>query len=128
VLLGVGWQGTSYNASAPPPAQNLATGLIATEVNLFRFKKSKLDFDGILLPTLSDPGRVHFNSNACYYLKLVKNLSWNRSLYGNWDNRPPARLSGSDYGTAPDSVGRLVISSTPEEHLLLPYQTLLRAV
>jgi hypothetical protein len=27
-------------------------------------------------------------------------LSWNISFYGNWDNRPPGNLPGSNYGTS----------------------------
>jgi hypothetical protein len=33
-----------------------------------------------------------------YYLKLWSNLTFNLSLYGNFDTRPPEGLSGSDYG------------------------------
>jgi hypothetical protein len=49
---------------------------------------------------LSDPGRVRFNTNASYYIKIVSNLKWNLSFYGNWDNRPPPGFAGSDYGTS----------------------------
>jgi len=35
-----------------------------------------------------------------YYVKLIGNLSWNVSFYGNWDNQPPASFSGSDYDCA----------------------------
>jgi hypothetical protein len=38
--------------------------------------------------------------NATYYVKIHSNLSWNISVYGNWDNRPPDNLSGSDYGSS----------------------------
>jgi hypothetical protein len=38
--------------------------------------------------------------NASYYIKLTGKLSWNVSFYGNWDNRPPDGLSGSDYGSS----------------------------
>jgi hypothetical protein len=37
--------------------------------------------------------------NSTYYVKLTGNLSRNVSFYGNWDNRPPTNLSGSDYGS-----------------------------
>ena len=51
-------------------------------------------------PALSEPGRARFATNASYYIKMFKNLSWNVSFYGNWDNRPPANFSGSDYGSS----------------------------
>jgi hypothetical protein len=33
-------------------------------------------------------------------VKLWSKLNWNISFYGNWDNRPPPRFSGSDYGSS----------------------------
>ena len=98
---GLAWQGTNYTTSVvPQSAQNVAAALIAGEVKLFKFKKTNLDVTATLLPALSDPGRVRFNMNTTYYLKLFGNLSWNLSFYGNWDNQPPPGLSGSDYGTS----------------------------
>jgi hypothetical protein len=43
-----------------------------------------------VLPALSAAGRTHTNLNACYYIKLWRKFIWNISLYGNWDNQPPA--------------------------------------
>jgi hypothetical protein len=101
-LLGGGaWQNTSYQRSIVPlNKQNLAAALIYTEVKLFRFSKTDLKATATLLPALSDPGRVRFNTNATYYIKLLSDLKWNVSFYGNWDNRPPPGFSGSDYGTS----------------------------
>jgi len=101
VLGGLAWQNTVYNPILLPiPTQNLATALITTDVKLFRFNKTNLDLNAVLLPGLSEPGRVYFSTNASYYIKITGNLSWNVSFYGNWDNRPPANLPGSDYGTS----------------------------
>jgi hypothetical protein len=80
--------------------QNLATALICSEFKLFRFSKTSLDATATLLPALSDPGRVRFSADAAYYIKIFGDLKWNVSFYGNWDNKPPAGLSGSDYGTS----------------------------
>jgi hypothetical protein len=35
-----------------------------------------------------------------YYIKIISDLKWNISFYGNWDNEPPPGLNGSDYGTS----------------------------
>ncbi len=35
-----------------------------------------------------------------YYIKLISDLKWNISFYGNWDNQPPQGFSGSDYGVS----------------------------
>ena len=101
VLGGLGWQSTNYKPSSNTQGtQNIAAALIAAEVKLFKFKKTNLDLTVSILPAISDPGRVRFNTNATYYLKLFGNLSWNLSFYGNWDNQPPHGLAGSDYGSS----------------------------
>ena len=53
-----------------------------------------------LTPALTDPGRVRFDTNAAYYIKIFGNLKWNVSFYGNWDNHPPYGVTGSDYGSS----------------------------
>ena len=101
VVGGGAWQNTDYQHSAVPIShQNVATALIYGEGKFFKFSKTNLDVTAALLPALSDPGRVRFNTNASYYVKLLSDLKWNVSFYGNWDNRPPPGFSGSDYGTS----------------------------
>ena len=99
VLGGLAWQDTQYSqTNVPVKTQKLVTGLIAGEVRLFKFNKTNLDFTGTLFPALNQPGRVKFNMNSTYYIKITGNLSWNVSFYGNWDNQPPPGFVGSDYG------------------------------
>jgi Protein of unknown function, DUF481 len=101
VLGGAAWQRINYQQKIlPSTTQNVAAALVGSEVNLFYFNKTILTINANLLPALSEPGRVHFNLNASYYIKFWKNLTWNISIYGNWDNRPPAGFNGSDYGTS----------------------------
>ncbi|MGA7293636.1 MAG: DUF481 domain-containing protein [Terriglobales bacterium] len=101
VLGGVAWQGTSYEPTiVPVGTQNLAAAVISADIDLFRFNKTTLSVTGTLFPALTEPGRVRFNTNATYYIKIISNLSWNLSFYGNWDNQPPPGLSSSDYGTS----------------------------
>ena len=99
LLGGFAWQNTQYNQNSLSGTQNLAAALIASEVKLFRFNKTNLDFTAVLFPVLTDPGRVKFNMNASYYIKITGDLSWNISFYGNWDNQPPPHFTGSNYGT-----------------------------
>jgi hypothetical protein len=98
VIAGFAGQNTEYQQNIA--SQNLALGLIAANLQFFRFNKTNGDLNAVLLPVISDPGRVKFNMNATYYIKLTGNLSWNLSFYGNWDSRPPNRLSSSDYGSS----------------------------
>ena len=98
---GVAWQSTNYNQTINPVStQNVAAALIAAQVKLFRFNKTNLALTATAFPALSEPGRIYFNTNATYYIKITGDLSWNVSFYGNWDNHPPANFSGSDYGTS----------------------------
>ena len=99
VLAGIAWQSTNYEPSAVPVAnQQVAAGLIASEIRFFLFKKTNLTFRSYVVPAITGGGRIRFNTNASYYLKIYKNLSWNLSSYGNWDTKPPGNFSGSDYG------------------------------
>jgi len=101
LLGGLAWQNTAYHATTQPlGTQNVAAAVVAANVRLFRFNKTNLNISVIVLPALSQPGRTFFSTNASYYIKLRSNLTWNISFYGNWDTRPPAYFSGSDYGTS----------------------------
>jgi hypothetical protein len=101
VLGGLVWQRINYQQSIVPSlTQNAASALIGSEVKLFRFNKTNLSVSATLLPAITESGRVHFNLNTSYYIKLWSNLTWNISFYGNWDNQPPPGFSGSDYGTS----------------------------
>ncbi|HKM67908.1 MAG TPA: DUF481 domain-containing protein [Candidatus Acidoferrum sp.] len=98
---GLVWQRISYQQMIVPSlTQNAASALIGSDVRLFRFNKTNLSVSATLLPSITESGRVHFNLNTSYYVKLWSNLTWNISFYGNWDNRPPPTFSGSDYGTS----------------------------
>ena len=101
MLGGLAWQSTNYEPSIfSVSTQNLATAAVVADVSLFKFSKTNLSVSATLFPGLSEPGRVRFNTNTRYYVKIFSNLSWNVSFYGNWDNRPPTGLSGSDYGSS----------------------------
>jgi hypothetical protein len=101
VLAGAALQSTKYEQSLVPLGkQNVAAAMISAEAKLFKFSKTNLDVTASVFPAISDPGRFRFNTNGTYYIKLVSNLKWNISFYGNWDNRPPPSFSGSDYGTS----------------------------
>ncbi len=98
---GAAWQRINYQQRIlPAMTQNVAAALVGSEVKLLYFNKTTLSVNTYLLPALSEPGRVHFNLNTAYYVKLWSNLNWNLTFYANWDNRPPPGFSTSDYGTS----------------------------
>lgn len=100
VIGGLAWQSTQYHqAEISEPAQDVVSALLALDVSLFRFDKTNLTVNANLFPALSDPGRFYFNTNVSYFVKIFGDIKWNISFYGNWDTKPPAHFSGSDYGT-----------------------------
>jgi Protein of unknown function, DUF481 len=103
LLSGLAWQATDYaSTTVPLRTQNAAAGLLAADLAFFKFKKTNLSVTASLFPAFSNPsrGRIYFNTNASYYVKIFGNLSWTLSFYGNWDSRPPGKLPGSDYGSS----------------------------
>jgi hypothetical protein len=89
VLVGFAGQNTNYKQSKfPVNTQNVGAAMLASEVKLFHFDKTNLTVTSVLLPAMSQPGRLEFTTNASYYIKIVSNLDWNISFYGNWDNQP----------------------------------------
>jgi hypothetical protein len=101
LLAGLAWQNTTYSHSTNSQASpNIAAAVVAARLTLFKFDKTNLDITATVFPALTQPGRVFFNTNASYYVKIFRHLTWNVSFYGNWDNQPPSHFSGSDYGTS----------------------------
>ncbi len=73
VLGGLGWQNVGYGQNtADQGSQNTAVGFVASQVKFFKFKKTNLDVSASLLPSITDAGRVHFNTNAVYYIKVFQ--------------------------------------------------------
>jgi Protein of unknown function, DUF481 len=98
---GIAWQNTKYSQSVQSQTrQNVAAAMASAHVQVFKFKKTNLTADAFAFPALSQPGRVYFNTDVAYYIKLFGSIDWNISFYGNWDNQPPTHFSGSDYGTS----------------------------
>jgi putative salt-induced outer membrane protein YdiY len=101
VVGGAAWQRTRYSGTTElQGTQDNATAVIATDINVFEFKKLKLKASAIFLPSVSEPGRINFRTNEDLYVKIYGNLDWKISFYGSWDNRPPIGLPSSDYGTS----------------------------
>jgi hypothetical protein len=82
------------------PAQDVASGWLNAQAKLFQFDRTNLTVVASLLPALSDPGRVHFNLNTSYYIKIWEKFRFNITFYGSWDSHPPPGFAGSDYGTS----------------------------
>ena len=97
-LGGLGWQRTKYSQSITQLTQDVAVGLLASNLDVFSFKKMRLHLTASMAPALNGQGRIFARTNATYYLKIIRKIDWNFSFYGNWDTQPPGELKGSDYG------------------------------
>ena len=97
---GLGYERTKYSvADTPGDAENELTAIIVGDIRLVKFKKTALDVNAVLLPSITNPGGFSLKVNAKSF-KLYKNLNWNISFYGGWDTRAPFDLPSSDYGTS----------------------------
>lgn len=98
---GLAYQETEYDlASEFQGRPNALAGVFAGDMHLFKFKKTSLDVTVSALPVLTQIGRLRTYVNTAYSIQIISNLWFKISFYGNWDNRPPANFSGSDYGTS----------------------------
>lgn len=101
VLGGAALQNTQYAPTTTPIGkQQTAAALIYARASFFKFSNTNFVGTALVLPALSQPGRVRVDTNLTYYVKLFGQLNWNLSFYGNWDNQPPPGLNSSDYGTS----------------------------
>ena len=108
---GFAWQQINYEQTVlPAQTQQVTFGLVGTQFKMFRFNRTTLDMSANFLPAISDPGRLQFNANTSYYVKLWGKLNWNFTFYANWDNRPPPGFAQSDYGA---SSGLSISFGTP---------------
>jgi hypothetical protein len=98
---GLLYQNAKFTQTATQqPDQNTIAALAAVSAELFKFNKTGLDIQASAFPSLNQPGRIYSMVNATSYIKFWGNFTWNLSFYGNWDSRPPATFSGSNYGTS----------------------------
>ena len=99
VVGGMVYQNTNYESSVTTAdSEDLLGLMLLGTLSYVRFKQTTLNLTVNAIPSLTDPGRFFFNTNASYFLKLFGTINWNLSFYGNWDTQPPAGTSGNDYG------------------------------
>jgi len=101
VAAGFAFQQIAYRKEiVMAPTEQVASAWLNAQAKLFKFDRTNLTVTASLLPAVSNPGRIHFNLNTSYYIKIWGKFNFNVSFYGNWDNQPPPRFSASDYGTS----------------------------
>lgn len=101
ILGGVGWQRANYLPSSDHQSfQDVAVAFLGPSLEVFSFKKTRLNINAFALPAINQRGRTFSRVNASYYVKLFGEIDWNLTFYGNWDTQPPGHLPSADYGTS----------------------------
>jgi hypothetical protein len=77
-----------------------AEAFVALRFSTFRFRTLMIGASSSIYPSLSDPGRVRFVTNADLKIELVRNLYWKFHAYENFDNLPPVNAPRNDFGTS----------------------------
>jgi hypothetical protein len=75
---------------------------LSLRFNFFKYRHPNIQITSIqsVFFSLSQSGRVRFNSNTTFSWELVKNFRLNINPYLNYDNQPPEGNSNYDYGTS----------------------------
>lgn len=84
--------------SAQGPARTNLEGLIAADLTYYKFKTLSAGAQLRVYPGISDPGRVRINTNIALMWEFMRNLTWNFTIYNNFDSRPPTGFPGNDTG------------------------------
>jgi len=85
----------------------VASGLLlevplSLRFNFFKYRQPNIQISSTqtMFFSLSQSGRVRFNSNTSFSWELVRNFRLNINPYLNYDNQPPEGSSNYDYGTS----------------------------
>ena len=96
-----GFDGCPVFGDDNQPPSNVGAALVSSNLRAFAFKRTRLEIASAVFPAFGAyRGRVFYNTNTTYYIKVFGHVDWNLSFYGNWDTRLRPRFSGSDYGTS----------------------------
>src|SRR6202008_2155975 len=75
---GLGWQRTNYMPTFEQQRfQNIAVAIVGPSLEVFSFKKTRLNFNAYVLPALNQRGRTFSRVNTSYYIKLFSKIDWN---------------------------------------------------
>jgi putative salt-induced outer membrane protein YdiY len=81
-------------------AETNLEGVLVSDYEYFIYDSPKTSVNTTLsvFPSITDGGRVRSNLDFSGRRELVKDLFFEVSLYGTWDNRPPDEGETTDYG------------------------------
>ena len=85
----------------------VASGLLlevplSLRFNFFKYRQPNIQISSTqtVFFSLSQSGRMRFNSNTSFSWELIRNFRLNINPYLNYDNQPPEGSSNYDYGTS----------------------------
>ena len=81
--------------------RNNLEGAVSTAAHFFKLYSPKIDLEAefLVIPSLSDAGRIRTELNSGANIEIFKDFFWNVSFYDSYDSKPPREtLSKNDYG------------------------------
>jgi len=74
-------------------------GTLLYEYYLYSHPKRQFSVDFSIFPSITQRGRYRASLNTSFKIELIKDLYWDLSAYGSYDNQPLSEQgSSSDYG------------------------------
>ncbi len=98
--LSTGIAGSLENRGLDEPDKTGLEAYLSTDFFLFRFNDPKIDLSTVwtVYPSLTESGRLRSNFDIRLRQELVKDFTWDISLYHVYDNQPTQGAEKDDYG------------------------------
>ncbi len=95
-----GIAGSLENRGLDQPDQTGLEAVLSTDFFLFRFNDPKIDLGTVwtVYPSLTESGRLRSNFDIRLRQELVKDFTWDITLYHVYDNQPTQGAEKDDYG------------------------------
>jgi hypothetical protein len=114
VLGGFARQNAQYKTyTTSQGAQNAAAALLTADLKFFKFKKTNLDISAVVLPGISEPGRMRTNLNASYYVSSSATCRGTFRFMGTGTISPHRVSRAATMEPVLGSAGLLAIDSRP---------------
>jgi hypothetical protein len=96
---GAVWNNERFSQTAEGDSlSNSLEALASVNFSSFRFDSSELKATFVLLPSLTDSGRVRTAFDVSMYWDIISDLYLRTSFFHNFDSRPPGETAGNDFG------------------------------
>jgi hypothetical protein len=74
--------------------------LFGARFSIFRFDSTHVTAESKVFPSVTDTGRYRVDSDINGKIDLTHSIYWHVHIYSNYNSRPPANVSHSDFGVS----------------------------